>query len=437
MPDFSKYPIPDKVFLSGQDCFHLMLDLHAKKHETGGNVMRQVFYFRHRVNEKKIRTALLQSPAIHWLCNITLNRGSLFSLPFWKYTNAGREIRIQTHEVELPRTIPDEILQREMPVGAPAYIEADFLYYSSGESAFVLSWNHILLDAKGSALLFAHLGRVGEGIIDDAEVLFPKTEQEPGLLSNIRNMYGVKAFIQQSSKKPVSSVFIKKSASGKNKCLQLVVPFTAGETQRIQEAGITAGSKFGLTHYYLACCAHIIHRLNVQRGNPGPLWIPVPYDGRLKGSNGPLFSNNVSFIFYRIEPEHLKEIPLTVSSLVKQMTDQIRTGMPKKYNLLLSMMRHFPLWLYYFLISRTGEGTFASFLYTGTGENFSQTAHFTGEKLSGMGMVTALTFPPGLTFVFMKHGDELSLNINYSPGVISDTELNFVVAGIKKLLLNS
>lgn len=436
MPEIATYHFPKKVYLTGSDCFHLVLDLHAKKHGAGGNVMRKVFYFRHRINEDKFKATLLQSPAIHWLCNIKLHRGIMLALPYWKYKNEGRHINIRIHNIEQSNFIPEEILNRDIPVGAASYVEADLLRYASGESAFILSWNHILLDAKGSALLFEHLNRIAEGFKDSTTIFFPDKEKGTGIWGYIRNMYKVKAFIQNSSRKPVSSVSFKNPKTGKVYPQNLIVKFTESETLQIEKAGMDAGSKFGPTHFYLSCCAHIMHRLNQQRGNPGPLWVPVPYDGRLKGGSGPLFSNNVSFIFYRIEQEHLTTVSLTVSELARQMTDQIRIGMPKKYNLLLAMMRHLPLWMYYFLINNTGEGTLASFLYTSAGENFNQMFSLCGERVCGLGMVTALTFPPGFTFVFLKHSNCLSLNFSYLPGVISNAELNFVITGIKELLLN-
>ncbi|MBS1928953.1 MAG: hypothetical protein IT254_01700 [Chitinophagaceae bacterium] len=437
MADFSKYQFPKKVYLSGPDCFHLMLDLHARKHGAGGNVMRKVFYFQYRINAERIRHTLHQSPGMHWLCNIKLCKGFLFAKPFWKYRNENRQVNILLHEEVEEGLIPEMILKREMPVGSAAYIEVDILFFTSGKSALVFSWNHILIDARGSALFFEHLNRIADGTVDEPSALFPPQENEPGLWTYIRNMYKVKAFIEQSSHKPVSSIADKDLKIKKDNSRSLVISFSPEEAEQIQRSGIKAGSKFGPTHYYLSCCAIMIHRLLSKRGRPGPLWIPVPYDGRLKGGLGPLFSNHVSFIFYRFEVEQLASIPLIVKELGKQMTDQIRIRMPGKYNMLLNMMRHFPLWLYYFLISRTGEGSIASFLYTSTGENFSHLPVLLGEQVEHIGMVPALTFPPGFTFLFLKQQHGLHLNISYLPEVISEAELNFVIAEIKELLLHS
>jgi len=101
----------------------------------------------------------------------------------------------------------------------------------------------------------------------------------------------------------------------------------------------------------------------------------------------------------------------------------------------LNMMRHIPLWLYYFIISRTGKGVISSFLYTSTGDNFNNLKSLFGEPIKTINMIPALTFPPGLTFVFLKHDDELDVNIAYSEDVINNDDLYFIEQKIKEILL--
>ena len=85
MQSFNKADLPEKVILSGADCFHLVLDKHAKKHGAGGNVMRKIFYFNKSLSCEKINSILKSSPVIYWLCNINWYRGGLFRIPYWKY----------------------------------------------------------------------------------------------------------------------------------------------------------------------------------------------------------------------------------------------------------------------------------------------------------------------------------------------------------------
>lgn len=436
MTYFDKTPLPEKLILSGADCFHLVLDKHAKKHGAGGNVMRKVFYFNRTLEREKIHNILKNSPVIYWLCNIKLVQPGFFRLPYWHYKNKGNEIILREHEMAIPYEIPLAILKRDIQAEASRFIEADLVYYPSGGCAFVLSWNHILLDAKGSTLLFDHLNQLSENSSADAGQYFPGKEKKIGIISHIRNMYKVKHFIQHSARPGIRSVANRGTRSDKCITQTKVISFTREETQTINENAVKAGSRFGATLYLVACCSQVVHRLNKQRNNAGDLWIPVPYDGRLRGAVGPLVSNRVSFLFYRIPQKALNNITETVSILRSQMSDQIKKDIPKKYNQLLNLMRHLPLWFYYFLISNTNRGSFASFLYTSSGDNFNNLRSLFGESIQKIGMIPALTFPPGLSFVFLKHEDTLHLNIAYSPAVINEQELALLEPKLKQLILS-
>ncbi len=433
MISFNKAELPKKVYLSGADCFHLVLDKHAKKHSAGGNVMRKIFYFSNALSAEKIDSILKSSPVIYWLCNIKLVPGSLFKIPYWEYTDQGNGIILQEHHhTAIENELPQIILERDITVNATRFIEADLVHFPSGGCAFVLSWNHILLDAKGTTLLFEHLNHITEKTQQNFDIFFPAKEKKTNIIKYIQNMYKVKRFIQTSSKAPVSSVATKnpKTSEGITSCK--IIYFNAAETKKIHDNAFKTGSRFGPTLYFIACCSHVINKL---KNNEGDLWLPVPYDGRLRGATGPLISNCVSFLFYRIPQNEMNTVSQTVKCLSAQMTSQIKDKMPQKYTMFLNMMRHIPLWLYYFLISRTGEGTFASFLYTSTGDNFNELISLFGEPLRDLTMMPALTFPPGLTFVFLKHDDKLNINIAYSPDIISNNDLHLIEEKLKETLL--
>lgn len=435
MASFNKAELPGKVILSGADCFHLVLDKHSKRHGAGGNVMRKIFYFNSALSFEKINSILKDSPVIYWLCNIKLVQPGFFKLPYWQYVDSGNEIILLQHHTKSENEIPESILIRDITVESTRFIEADMVYYPSGACAFVLSWNHILLDAKGTTLLFEHLNDLSENKRQNFDTFFPGTEKKTNFATYIRNMYKVKKYVQRSAKPAVSSVAYSKTKSIDGRTLTKVISFNTDETKKINDNAFKTGSRFGPTLYLVACCSQVIHSLNKQRNKTGDIWLPVPYDGRLRGAAGPLISNCVSFLFYRIPQNELDTIPQTVKCLSTQMKAQINDGIPQKYTMFLNMMRHVPLWLYYFLISRTGKGVFASFLYTSTGDNFNDLRSLFGEPIRNISMIPALTLPPGLTFVFLKHDEALNINIAYSPDIISNNELLLVGKKIKDILL--
>lgn len=433
MNSFS-HSLPGKVYLTGSDCFHLVLDKHARKYQAGGNVMRIVFNTDDVINLELLNAVFAQSPVIHWLCNIRLKAGALFERPYWQYTDKGNHIITRTHKHSVFNEIPDIVLQRDIPIEGERFIDCDIIEYPGQRSLIVISWNHILIDGRGISMLINHLNDIAAGKpFTDISALFPAKEKPLGILAHIRNMYKVKSFIEQSSKAPLASVA---SAGSKAKALfkTRIIYYNETETQQIHQNAINHGARLGPNLFYIACCSHTVNNLLKQRNTQGTLWLPVPYDGRLRGAIGPIISNTVAFFFYRMPQQVLKQVKQTVSCLSEQMTEQIKNKRPQSYSNLLNMMRHIPVWLYYKLVNKTGEGTFTSFVYSATGEGFNNHTHFVGHTVSELTIYPSPTFPPGLTFSFLKFNNALNINIAYSPDIINTFEITFIEEELKKLL---
>ena len=426
--------LPKTVILSGADCFHLVLDKHAEKHGSGGNVMRQAFYFAGQPDPARVLHTLQRSPLLYWLCNIKLSLRPFFQTPCWTFTDHGRQVELKQHQAATEKEIPVIITDRDITLHAERFIEFDLVHYPSGNSVLVLSWNHILLDGKGTSMLIKHLDDLWYGMETDPKHFFPAPEKKVGLLKHIRNMYQVKAFVQQSSKAPIASIW-RKGSQSKGHFGFRSVHFTAEECKKAEANAFKNGARFGANLFYIAGCAHAVHEVNLQRSNAGDMWIPIPYDGRLRGAHGPMISNCVASLFYRLNDGSFAAVNKTVGSMSNQMASQMKEGMPKKYALLQRMMRHIPLGLYYLLISRAGGGGFASFLYSTTGDNFNQQHQLFGQTLSDITLLPAATFPPGLTFIFLKHNNALNINITWSPDVIKPAEMDTIEQVLRKILL--
>jgi hypothetical protein len=429
--------LPRKVILSGSDCFHLVLDKHAHKYGTGSNVMRIVFQSQEKVAAQQLSVQLNASPLVQWLCNIRLHSGGLFGRPYWEYTGGNQPIPFYEHQYGQAGELPATLLQRDLPLRQQHFIECDLVHYPDDTTAIVISWNHILLDGRGIGMLIQHLNELHEGQpARSVDILFPPPEKKANWPAYIRNMYRVKSFIEKSSRAPIASV-----ASGYGKEPSLfhtqLVQFSVEETACIQQQAAAAGARFGPNLFYLSCCAQAVRARLDEKNIPGPFWIPIPYDGRLRGAFGPVITNTVAFLFYRLERDQLNQLSTTVAALQQQMTDQMRDKMPQRYSMLLSMMRHIPLNLYYFLVNRRGKGAFASFLYSSTGDSFNKTDRFMGFPVEHVTIYPSPTFPPGLTFSFLKHREALNINIAYSPDIVPQADLQLLIARLRQMLLGS
>lgn len=425
---------PKKVYLSGSDCFHLMLEINSKKHFSSNNVIRIIFHFDDETSVEPIITNIKSSPLITWLCNISLVKGVLFQKPYWKYKNRGNKITIKTHFCDTDKSISNEILHRKINIHSDCPIEFDVIKYVSKKVALIISWHHIIMDGRGSGMLLQHLNHQTPVSNKSFSEFFPNNKSETSLFQYIKNMYEVKAFIEKSSKAPISTISKGKS-TGQNDFKTKTIVFNTLETEKIDSNSKKNGARFGSNIFLMSCCAHLVHEINLLRQSPGTIWIPIPQDGRKRGGFGPIISNCISFLFYRLTVSDLTSVKQTVQSINLQLAEQINLDMPRKYNMLLNMMRHIPLKLYHFLSTNASKGVVASFLYSSAGEDFRDLNSLTNKPATDVLIIPPSTFPPGLTFSFLRFNNNLKMNIVYCEDTISTKELDLIELNIKKYIL--
>lgn len=430
----SDLKLPEKVFLSGADCFHLMLELNSKKHSANNNVIRIILHFDNEETLATILNNIQVSPIIKWMCNVSLVKGFLFQKPYWKYSASNKSIHINTHVCEQDQTIPDELLNRKIHINSDCLIEFDVIKYASKKVALVMSWHHIIMDGRGSGMLLHHISSdtpIKPELLSD---FFPKENTNTSLFQYIKNMYEVKAFIEKSSKAPIASVATNKASN--HSALKIkTICFSKTETEKIDSNAKKNGARFGSNIFLMSCCAHIVHQINVKRQSTETIWIPIPQDGRKRGGFGPVISNCITFLFYRLPVSDLSSVKQTVQSVNQQLAEQIKLEMPRKYNMLLNMMRHIPLKLYHFLSTNASKGVVASFLYSSAGEDFWDMNTLMNRPISDVLILPPSSFPPGLTFSFLRFNNHLKMNIVYCEETISAEELNLIENHIKTFIL--
>lgn len=429
---------PEKVYLSGADCFFLMLESNAQKQNTGNNVIRICLYFNEQREAAFFLKSIEQSPFIHWLCNIELVKKKFYQKPYWKYTSTKKRIPMFTQQGEEEMVIPKNLLNRGIHFDSKCLIECDAINYPSGKVAVVLSWHHILMDGRGSGMLLRLLAGQIPFNEETCSDFFPQKEKKVTFYRYVRNMYKVKHFIQNSSKAPIASLISSKSKEKKTNTFELkTICFNEEESQRIDLNATSNGSRFGANNFLIAACAHAVYAVNLKRGNNGAIWVPIPYDGRKRGGIGPIVTNCISFLFYRFEKEHFLTVKATVKRINDQMAEQLKIEMPKKYNLLLDMMRHIPLGLYRFLTTNSSKGAVSSFLFSSAGEGKWDMNNLMEHPFSDILIVPPFTYPPGITFSFLRHENCLKMNIAYAENCIDPHELHVIEASLRSILIDN
>ena len=67
-------------------------------------------------------------------------------------------------------------------------IEFDIIHYSNNKSAFIMSWNHTVMDGRGSGMLIRHLNEEREVTQKFFNQLFPPNEKKVPIFQYIKNI---------------------------------------------------------------------------------------------------------------------------------------------------------------------------------------------------------------------------------------------------------
>ena len=179
-----------------------------------------------------------------------------------------------------------------------------------------------------------------------------------------------------------------------------------------------------------------MHTVAVQRGNQdGAYLIPVPHDTRKRGANGPIFSNHLSILFYRIEPKFAGCITDILGELSRQMTNQIRDKIPESCMAALDMFKPLPLGFYVNHLGKPTRGKFATFSFSDSGETCAGMKELWGGKILEVTHLVPAWRPPGLMIVFLKFGSRLSAQISWVDDCVCLAEVDGMERDMRKALL--
>ncbi len=421
--------LPKKVLLNGADCFHLMLERNLIKYKTGNNIIRMVVTIKDESSWSRIENIIHTSKFIHWIANIKLVTPWMLN-PYWKYENLGAKIIVHEFKDSAHDEIPEEIIYHNFDLKKDQLLRFDLFRTTSDELKLVMSFHHVLFDGRGSGLVIRHLTQNLPFDEENFQLFFPKKIKKLNFIHHTINMFQVKKYVEQTMKKPIGHLPLLDS---KSKEFNLRTHhFSVDETKTIDSNAHKNGARFGTNLYQIACTATAIAK---EIDFKHDIWVPIPYDGRKRGSAGPVISNNISFLFYRLKINELTKVKETIDSINTQMNEQLKIDMPRKYNELLQFMKFIPKGFYYWMTTRAGKGEIASFLYSSSGESFWDTSRFSDELTDTL-LIPPFSYPPGISVTFLRNDGKLKMNIAASRNKIDKKELTLFEKNLIDLLIS-
>ena len=440
MPD-----LPRQIRMAAGDYFMHGQDLQMRQAGLPGNVCCAVMKLDAGFDAQRLRRRLAESPILDWLARVKIFRAlpALFP-PLWRATSAPKPILFehngQDGEAEQSWFLPKIVAERELHANHGPGLTFDVMRHADGTSHLFLSWNHTHLDARGLDFLLNHLNAdaTAKNTPGVQNFIAPKQRGSglAGWWPNVKQAHGSVKWLHESGAEPLFSLMPPGKRTKLCQNQYRVVSFTEAETARLDERCQKYNCGFRRSHFYLAASLRALHNLAVQRGNKdGAYLIPVPHDTRKRGANGPIFSNHLSILFYRIEPKFAGRITDILGELSRQMTDQIRDKFPESCMAALEMFKPLPLGFYVRHLGKPTRGKFAAFNFSDSGETCPGMKDFCGGKILEVTHLVPAWRPPGLMIVFLRFGKRQTVQISRVDDCVQPAEAETLERDLRHALL--
>ena len=441
MPD-----LPRQIRSAAGDYFMHGQDHRMRRFGLPGNVCCAIFQLDRGFDADRLRRRIAESPIMDWLARARIVRPLPLLPPVWRTSTKPKDIFFehtdQNGSGEASWSRPKAVAERELRSERGPGVTFDVVRHADGTSHLYLSWNHTLLDARGLDLLLGHLNAdsTKNGAPTVQDFISPgQTARSGGIAgwwSNTKRAHGSVKWLHESGKEPLFSLVPAGSRSGPCRNHHRVTCFTEQETTRIDARSqqITAG--FRRSHFYLAASIRAMHAIAVGRGNrDGAYLIPVPHDTRRHGAKGPIFSNHLSILFYRIEPQHAGRISDIVAELSRQMMDQIRDRFPECCMAALEMFKSLPLRYYGHHLGKPTRGKIASLSFSDSGEICPGMTELWGGRILDATHLIPCWRWPGLTILFLRFGNRLTAELSWVDDCLTPAEVDGLDRDLRKALL--
>jgi hypothetical protein len=450
--------LPHRIPLTGGDYFALAIDREMRRAGMPGNICRLALKLDGHLEAERLRAALHASVTVSRLARVRLARRLPFMTPQWFLDGAPGDMPIGEHaqgtgaldekgSCPLGSTweaLPPSAVGRSLwPFRAPGFA-FDIVRHPDRTTTLVFSWHHAFMDARGAELLLRHIDRCNRGgtpsengVFADGQVASRwKLREWLRVPASLRFAKESVSVVSEAGRAPMACLACngRKEHGRCNLCR--VLTFTEDETKLIEANGDRAGASFRRSLFCLAATVRAVHALRLRRHDaPGGYVIPVPQDTRRRGSAGPLLSNQVTFLFYRAEPEDVASMRKLVAALSQQMMDQMRRGVPRSFSTMMQISRNLPLPLYLRLMHAPSQGRVATFFFSDTGHSSLDLEDFLGLRIAGLAHLPPVPFPPGIAVVFGRFQGRLYSVISWVAGCLDSQEQDLLEQALRAELL--
>ena len=273
------------------------------------------------------------------------------------------------------------------------------------ETVLGLTWDHLLMDARGGEHLLA---RLAGQTVEDAMV-WPKSGQMPlwRRFQALRTLRPVFSRIGRGvAAPPVPGIpprFHVHHAVANPE-----------ESRRIADRARGVHPVIGETALLLAGALRRTHSRCLEAKKQSGYLVPVAVTRRTPGSPGPILGNPISFVYILIETGQMEDSTpdMLARRIAEQFLDALKHGLIEACEKQLGLFRHIPRGAGATLMRRIMRGQMASCFFAHTGRtafDAIQDFNFLGSAVEHVFHQPMVCHPPGLGFFACRHASRLHL----------------------------
>jgi hypothetical protein len=430
--------LPRQIRLAAGDYFMHAQDRRMRQLGLPGNVCCAALRLGLGLDVELLRRRVADSPLFDWLARVRIVRPLGVLPPIWRAEPKPRTLFREHNERDVKGNctgvLPPVVTGRNLHAGEGPGVSLDLVRREDGSSDLFLSWNHSLLDARGVDMILSHLNT--DSAANGASAI--QNFFHPGQIgrSILGLAHGSLKWLEESGREPLFTLMPPGPPAHPSRNNYRQISFRPQEIASIAERCQLLNAGFRRSHFYMAATLRAFHNLAVRRGNKdGAYLVPVPHDTRKRGSKGPIFSNHLSILFYRIEPRHAGKLSDIMGELGRQMTNQIRDRFPECCMAALEMFKPLPLDAYVRRLGKPTHDKFATLAFSDSGEICPGMTELLGAKILDVAHLVPTWRPPGLTVLFLSYNAKPSALLSWVDDCLSPVDVDNLERDLRFALL--
>ncbi|MGA0175751.1 MAG: hypothetical protein ACO3L2_03405 [Chthoniobacterales bacterium] len=417
--------------LGGCDAYLLALEDLMLRSGQGHHVGVTVLELGAGFEPGRLAEAALAFGASQPILNARLHRGLPGTVPTW-CQGSGAGVEVECHK---NGTGWLEVAKSRLQGGWPGRLRFDVIPGGAG-TIVLMSWSHLLLDARGVELALAEVARLGN---DPAAVAEKDSHALPFARrrSWLAEFRAVRPFLRRYWSLREDRVICPGAAPARagQACFD-VVRFSREETSAMKRrAEPLTGGIFALPWFLAVTMRAHAAVFRVRGVDEGSLECTISAQGRKRGLGGPIFQNQVSQLFFALPLAGVTSLEEAVRALQEQFAAMTRERFDRAFIVMVDWMRRLPAPLYRRFLRREASGQLASFYHAHTGEFLPGVRKFCGGIVADGWHIPSVPQPPGTGLFFSEREGRLTASLCWRDGVISESERALMLESVRADLL--